>query len=402
MILPKRMLGRARALATKQYRTASAVVLATTSRPGSRGALIIPPAAPGSLGDDLLVRGAAALLGEHAPRAATWRFGDQWSIPTDSLATALLAAAQGRLHLPPSVRRDAARSWDRVVLIGADVLDGGYNLKMLAGLEILDSAARSGATTSIIGFSFNTRPRPELVDRLRGMHPSVTFFARGARSAERFTNATGRPCSVCPDLSWAHLSRERFPTPNDADDSVSSRTVGVNIGKQSCALYPEGALIAQATEVCRKLLDAGHRLVPLPHDFRGDDGDHILVAQVFDELGLDAAGSTPMPGEALRQALSGCDAVLSCRMHLSISAISQGIPVVAYGYQDKFEDLLADPEVAPLLRVVDAGSKVDVHDALLSIMKDPLDTRNARERDAMVAAKLEQLAPVRAALAEVE
>jgi polysaccharide pyruvyl transferase WcaK-like protein len=324
--------------------------------------LLIAPAAMGSLGDELLVRGALALLPADV-RVAAWSARDQWPATADAAATKALRARQ---HLAGPWTRFVSSSWSSAVFIGADVLDGTYNLKNLAALDLLDAVAARGRPAAVVGFSFSTRPLAEMVERIRGSHPGVRFVARGEASAARFRAATGRPCAVAPDLSWAHLALVGLPS--RAPDRSPVR-IGVNLGAQVVARYGGDAVLDVFESVARRLLDEGCEVVALPHDFRGASSDLALLDELARRVEVHPAVSRRPDAEVWHEA-GRCRAVLSCRMHLSIAALAHGVPVVAMGYQDKFEDVARSPDLRDRIAVVDsaglrAGAVLDaVHRAM--------------------------------------
>ena len=75
--------------------------------------------------------------------------------------------------------------------------------------------------------------------------------------------------------------------------------------------------------------DAWHLPMHLPEDIQGSNG----------ELDWDAAGGNPFP--AVMQALGGCRAAVSVRLHTLILAAAAGRPVLAISYDPKVDALAA-------------------------------------------------------------
>ncbi len=90
---------------------------------------------------------------------------------------------------------------------------------------------------------------------------------------------------------------------------------------------------------------AGTSWLLIPHDRRGEQGDLMLAERLHRRLDEREPGRAHVlhtdAGPAGAKALVGAvDMVLTGRMHLAVAAISQGVPPLAVGYQDKFSGLL--------------------------------------------------------------
>lgn len=394
-------------LANSLIRREATIVLGAASSSG-RGDLIIVPAPFGSLGDDLLVRGVVSLNGRES-RAASWRLNERWPIATDPLGGALLRQSRRHLVARTVLRRRVAARWDRTIYIGADTLDGTYGLSVMAGLDMVDHCATQGRAASVVGFSFSDSPRAEVVERIRRISPAVRFVARGSISAARFRNATGTPCAVSPDPSWGYLAAKELPLHhrfNQKSSSPQSRSqvVGINLGVQVIQRYGGERFVSEIHSVVQALRSDGIELVALPHDFRGGQSDAALLRSLMGEEVIGVESSTDL-GSSVRTALTRCDVVLSCRMHLTIAALAAGVPVVAFGYQDKFEDLLADPDLSTRVDLLElnataSGGLNDVSSTALAALRKRLDERpmTAEELHATRARKLDQLGILQAAV----
>ncbi|HSW27589.1 MAG TPA: polysaccharide pyruvyl transferase family protein, partial [Burkholderiaceae bacterium] len=80
---------------------------------------------------------------------------------------------------------------DAVAVVGADVMDGYYNVLHPTRMLILaDLLARSGARATVLGFSFNAQPAPALRSVFEGLSQRVRLHVRDPISLERF-------CAFC-------------------------------------------------------------------------------------------------------------------------------------------------------------------------------------------------------------
>lgn len=97
----------------------------------------------------------------------------------------------------------------------------------------------------------------------------------------------------------------------------------------------------------RRQLDAGHRVLLVPHSFRDDptrvhNNDGPLVTRIADQIDhpdlvvmnerLDAA--------ELRALIGRCDVFVSCRFHAMVSALSMGVPTLVLGWSHKYVEVL--------------------------------------------------------------
>ena len=95
----------------------------------------------------------------------------------------------------------------------------------------------------------------------------------------------------------------------------------------------------------------------LPHDDRSCISDCCTLQEVFDQLPQDIKTQcryveTVYNAAEIKFICKQCDAAIAARMHLSIAALSQGIPVFGVFYQGKFAglwQLYSLPETETLL-----------------------------------------------------
>lgn len=341
---------------TAGLRIAASAVRGLYAPPGIRGAVIIPPARPGSEGDALLVGGLGLLLAPPVRVAVSDR-ADRWG------TAALAREAEDVLRAATRLERAGAiwarvgalsRPYRQAWFIGADVVDGTYNLEHTRKLDWIDLLARRGTASGVCGFSFSETPDPDAVACLRSMHEAVVFVARGEVSAERFRRVVGRSCRVAPDLGWAVLTEEFAGTPRQPTSATP--TIGVNLAPQVDEIVGDGRLTDAFLGALEGPRRARAEVELLAHDRRGRRSDAELLAGLARRLGMDAGAASFRPGPVIRRRLNRCDVLVTCRMHLTISALAFGVPVVALDYNDKYADLIADPDLAPHLRVIDPGT----------------------------------------------
>jgi polysaccharide pyruvyl transferase WcaK-like protein len=126
--------------------------------------------------------------------------------------------------------------------------------------------------------------------------------------------------------------------------------VGVNVSKTMMdwagqrTLDDHLRLFSDALMEVSRSLQTAVSLVFVPHDSRGELGDHALSARIQGLMSEDLrartmlapAGVTAQEAKAIAGVL---DIALSSRMHFAIACLGMGTPVLGLGYQDKFDGL---------------------------------------------------------------
>ncbi|MGX2039516.1 polysaccharide pyruvyl transferase family protein [Methylocaldum sp. MU1018] len=259
---------------------------------------------------------------------------------------------------PWSLRKltDTVARYDAVALVGGDIMDGYYNaITSLRMWVLADLAARMGKPTVILGFSFNASPSPKLAKCLNALDPAVNICVRDAFSLERFnrfSKATGRLVA-----DSAFLLRPRTDGPEAARVRAWAEQQRAQ-GKMVCGfnLHPMlvkngdptriGALVDSAVAT---LSDLGARrpvsFLLIPHDFRGGTlGDGAMLSPIYERVRPVLGDrviypSNPLHAAELKALAGSADLTVTGRMHLAVGSLSQGVPVAAITYQDKFQGL---------------------------------------------------------------
>ncbi|MEO8751684.1 MAG: polysaccharide pyruvyl transferase family protein [Casimicrobiaceae bacterium] len=332
-----------------------------------RALLLIPPAAPGSLGDEaMVVATVGAMRTRFAGRIGIVRYRRTTDFPVQVDSTFDLS----RYFEQGGARGEELRllwtllGYSNVALLGADVLDGFYSDDAVRlRLRLVAVAARAGAQTSVLGFSCNERPTPRAEALIRALPASVRLFARDALSQARLSAIAASAVERAADTAF-------LLQPDKANPQVQAlahwaagvhrskgRVLGVNlsaVAMEEAGLSPDAAL-AVAHEALERLLAArpATRLVLVPHDMRGGDSDVDMLRRLALRLAAIQPDmrmlELPLPASAIKAACASMDLVWTGRMHLAIAAIGQGTPAVAHEYQGKFAGLFTDTKLEALL-----------------------------------------------------
>lgn len=329
----------------------------TTRSAGLRSILIVPSDARtlvGSLGDDAMITATEQMARKRNPDVEIHVLID--GAPAQELAKARGYVPNDIWSLPDFTDRFASliaeSRIDAVAILGADVMDGYYGgwspSRLIAAADI---ATRSGAATTILGFSFNNSPVPELARAFGKVDARTKINLRDELSLGRFQRFSGGRGTLVADAAF---SLSASSVDGETQQWVADRraegkkVIGFNLHpmlfKQATESQIE-RIIAQGVAALRSVTK--HRKVAwllLPHDYREGVGDDRcllpIYSQLKSELGSDLRHFAGRHRATELKAVAGLmDGVVSGRMHLAIASLGMGVPTLCITYQDKFEGL---------------------------------------------------------------
>jgi polysaccharide pyruvyl transferase WcaK-like protein len=246
--------------------------------------------------------------------------------------------------------------YEHFYCLGADVMDGFYSDNVtLLRLHLVALAAKTGADSAILGFSFNHQPTDATVQSLSQLPANVRLCCGDPISHQRVKQCVKHPVELVADLAFM------LQPAQDSDLALSvSRWVSaqkaqgrVVLGINANALHLTKVTRLNRNEFIQFYANAFINLfsrnqkislLMIPHDFRGDDSD-VSIAQAILEA-MPAAIKpycmqvpTPCSAAEIKSICAELDLVLTGRMHLAIACLGQGISVGGVTYQGKFEGL---------------------------------------------------------------
>ena len=316
--------------------------------------VLVPPAGPGSLGDDALL---TVLVAELAP-GHDLRVADVTRKHDRDPAGAGLVPGPS---LTRALRGFPPRGWwtllrarpEAVVVVGADVMNGYYSdWRSARRWDLLSVVGAAGRAAHAVGFSW---PEPD------GCGPASVAAARravGVRSscrdpvsARRFASTTGHEVAVGADVAFL-LAPDLDAAPvapvarwAEARRSAGRHPVALNLNGLILGDPDDepGRVTALADGVVT-LAGAGIDVVLLPHDTRDGAGDRAWAAAVHAALAGRAPATlvaAPARAAQAKAMVAVVDAVAAGRMHLAIGALGVGTAVGLHDYQGKVEGLAA-------------------------------------------------------------
>lgn len=336
--------------------------LRRSAKPPGRAALVLPPARPGSLGDQAMLRATLATLrqtGFDRIGVLTYDQADRYTpdddIPHHQLKDFLAYGLEdGLMRFILN-----AQAYTHFLLIGADVMDGYYSAtETLAKIELARLADRCGLNTTLLGFSFNDHADKACVDALRALPTRVAMHARDPVSHLRLTTLLGRAITLSADLAFLLPPNSARPEVKSVLDKLSALKesghilLGINVAYLILGTHPTEAEVNALLEQVREAIIAAaarHRNIAFiffSHDDRGQMSDATLARWLADSLREDLPDiqrilpPAPLDCDEIKALCTPLDGAFTCRMHFGIACLSQGVPIAAIGYQGKFEGLM--------------------------------------------------------------
>lgn len=308
-------------------------------------AIVMTPAEAGGLGDQAMVDVAVTELSKLGYEVVLF------PNPTAIRGTARTlspAGIGGKLAL---LRRLIAAK--RVIIIGADIIDGGYNPgPTLRRLRFADVARRFGARVRVIGSSFSENPAPEVVRFLKAA-PWVELLARDPVSKARMDAALGRDVPLVADSAILLQPEARAGTAKDAlawmeaQKAGGRRVLALNVSGLVFSKLDDGAL-DRFSDAVADWLAANKDIAAavVSHDRRrGKAGDLNACDRLFEAVRAKVPERCHYVREEIeawdaKAIAGGLDMAFVCRMHFAIACLGRGVPPLCLVSMGKFEGLM--------------------------------------------------------------
>ncbi|WP_313503830.1 Coenzyme F420 hydrogenase/dehydrogenase, beta subunit C-terminal domain [Corynebacterium variabile] len=299
------------------------------------------------------------------------------------------------------------RDASTLIVIGADIMDGGYQRREAAlRLDCLELAERAGLDCRIVGFSWSAEPDPYVLRQFRGLPGGIRKFVRDGKSLDRISADGVAGVEGAADVVFSHsIAPEESAFSRWAGErrSAGHSVIVVNVsGLVFKRLARQGGgdrYLQDMADTVRRLVAQGHAVALMPHVVRSGDDDldacRRVAGLVTDSPGGGAGDDRVLlvdrllsPAEVL--ALVGAsEAVISARMHLGILTLTTSRPCVLFDTQGKVEGLmrefgLSDCVISPddcsadgILRALDRALEVSQEEGALSAGLDRMRSRSA-------------------------
>ncbi len=247
-----------------------------------------------------------------------------------------------------------AANYKAVYILGADVTDGIYGWETAWNLlAMYDLFTRCGAKTRYLGFSFSRHPKWQIKWVMKFLKKNLPLPVRDPVSYERVKAFTlHRPIQLIADAAFCLQPTETPRIQEDVHWCENQKQQGQTV--LAINIHPMfndlgGNLEAWQKNFIQLLVTALQEsaklsLLFLPHDDRPRVSDIALLTQIYRALPPQYLNrihlvETVYRADEIKALVGHCSALLAGRMHLSIAALGQGVPVFALVYQGKFEGL---------------------------------------------------------------
>lgn len=266
-----------------------------------------------------------------------------------------------------------AAEYAEVYILGADVTDGVYGWtvawKLLAYYDLFwifchrdrvgpdesgsDSRAemeRCKCRVHYLGFSWSKTPSPMMKRVLHFLTPDLPLPVRDPVSYRRLEQFTRhRPLVQVADAAFCLKPKE---TPRaahhrawvDAQHAAGKRVIVLNVhtmfnDAETKSAHWEESFADALQRVQTSFPEVQFLFVP--HDNRPRVSDHAILKRLYDKFDSKRAYFVDevMNADEIKALLGACDGLIAGRMHISIAALGQGVPVLGLVYQGKFEGL---------------------------------------------------------------
>lgn len=332
----------------------------------NKSALFLPPADPGSLGDDAMLSGATNFLQE---RLDYKRFGLAVYSPNSDPFNFEIKLEKEYFWSNWKKVADAAPcigGYSSLLVMGADVMDGLYSYPAsIRRIRYARLAANMGLKSRVLGFSFNENPHPLIIKELQSVKEDVVFCLRDPYSFERIKKFANVNAQLVADMAFLAI-----PSTNESEPALvefiklhrsqGKKIIGINIHSLFNKIHGEDLSEKMAKSIAN--LVEKHQdcaFVLMPHDYRSGIDDRIALQGVSAAVSVASTGNvfavtSIYTATEIKKLCAYLDGVFTGRMHLAIAALGQGVPVAGIVYQGKFEGLLAHFELAPGLTIAPA------------------------------------------------
>lgn len=239
---------------------------------------------------------------------------------------------------------------DSLVILGADVFDGRYNIDFsLRYLKLANIAALLGKNVRYTGFSFSTKASEDVIKHTNASSNKIKFLIRDPDSFERFRDITSLDNSfLVADNAFNLSPRLLAKSAVECKEWIKSHQdnnlfIGVNANvlttDDRAAMIK---ILAKELEVLCE--DERLRFVFVPHDFREKQSDHDTLSEMLDLIPDVYKNRFYLLGKDInswdvKAIAKNLDLVLTGRMHFAIAAMGGGTPAVTFSYADKFSGL---------------------------------------------------------------
>lgn len=355
--------------------------------PGSRHVLI-PTVGLGNIGDQAMLE--TWLDNVAGPVTLVLARPDSHRIPPQHTDRVEVVVAPGIVDMPWWRRRGVRRMWLRVLtssrtvsVVGADVMDGGYDpLEAVLRFNALSIAGAAQRPTRVLGFSWNGRATPSVVSALRLTQPDTMLCLRDPHSYDRMAALRVGGMVQVADMVFRFDRMEPYHPISHWCERMADAGRRIVIVNASGLLVSSDALIEEFRNVVANIRKEGHAVLALPHVIRAGDDDLAACQAVvtgFDDDAVEIVVELLRPAQ-VAWLVSKAFSTLTGRMHLAIFSLSAGRPAAVLSSQGKVSGLMESFDLGDFVLEPAPDLGIKATEAIRRFADDPVITATVKAR----------------------
>lgn len=253
-----------------------------------------------------------------------------------------------------------AANYVQVYILGADVTDGIYDFRTsMKLLMFYDVFTHLGIETRYMGCSWSEAPHYMMKRVLRKFEKRLPLPVRDSVSLARLERYTShRPLLPVADVAFMMKPKETARTENiiewcKSETANKRRVIALNVHSMFNDVdtkrsdWKENFLRAIAA-IMKRYPEVS--ILFIAHDNRPGLSDLEYLTSLYTAMPVELLSRCRLVEEVLnadeiKAIMSYVDGLVAGRMHISIAALGNGVPVFALVYQGKFEGLWAHFEL---------------------------------------------------------
>ncbi|MGB2222472.1 MAG: polysaccharide pyruvyl transferase family protein [Neptunomonas phycophila] len=224
-------------------------------------------------------------------------------------------------------------------VVGADIMDGGYNPHPSAMRSLLASYAQNlGVSSRILGFSWNASPSKVSLNAIKKAgNAGVMLCARDPYSTARLEKSGVKSVVQVSDTVFANQNIDREGLDELLQFVADKKIAVVNA---SGLVNKDLDQLQEYDVILKKLRSLGYSIILLPHVIRLGAND-LDVCKAIYERNKDVFFVDRLLGpDQIKCIVNQAKIVVTGRMHLSIMSLNALVPAVVLSTQGKVDGLM--------------------------------------------------------------
>lgn len=225
-------------------------------------------------------------------------------------------------------------------IVGADVMDGGYNKNASAMRSyIAFLSKRYNVPTRVLGFSWNSNPARGAISAIKKADSAgVLFCVRDPISYKRLVEAELKNIRQVSDVVFANGNTEKQGIEDILNYCSSDKKIA--IVNASGLISEDINQIKEYSQIIDKLIGLAFSIVLLPHVIRGGADDLPVCQKLAIKYPEVFFVNRLLEPDQVKRIAKDASLVVTGRMHLSIISLNQNTPSIVLSTQGKVDGLM--------------------------------------------------------------